>query len=278
MTKKKLLIIIVSLVVVVTSIIISMSASSGKGPDQLSILSIQEGNVLVMKVGTNNWVDAQIGLVLEEGDIIKVGNDSQASITFFDGSTIELETGTEIEIETLESADTENFETITIQQRIGRTISRVKKLADPAARYEIETPSGVAAVRGTTMVIYVDPEGNSQVFNEEGSVVVIAQGVEVQIPEGMQSMIISGQPPSLPAPAGGGGAGSIKIIRYTMPQEGDTITYVYEVTNVGDTQQSNVSITDNEVDDITYMSGDINSNNILDPGETWIFTGTQAMQ
>ena len=33
---------------------------------------------------------------------------------------------------------------------------------------------------------------------------------------------------------------------------------------------------DDEIDDITYVSGDKNNNNILDPGETWIFTGTES--
>jgi hypothetical protein len=59
-----------------------------------------------------------------------------------------------------------------------------------------------------------------------------------------------------------------------MDDSGDTITYLYEVTNVGDTPQSNVYVLDDEVDIITYMSGDTNGNHILDPGETWLYTGS----
>jgi hypothetical protein len=278
LTKKKLLIITFSLVAVAAAIIVSTSVLAGKSSEQLSILSIDEGNVLVMKAGTNNWIEAQIGMSLEEDDIIAVGNDSLAVITFFDGTTIELAASTNIEIKDLEPANAESIKTISIKQEIGRTVSRVKKLVDTGARYQIETPSGTAVVRGTTMVIDVDPEGISKVFNEEGSVFVTAQGEEIQLPEGMQSIILPDQPPSVPYHPGGEGAGSIRITRNRIAKEGTTITYVYEVTNVGDTQQSNVIISDDEVHDTTYISGDINNNNMLDPGETWIFTGTQSTQ
>ena len=276
MKGKKLFIIVASLVVLVIAIIASISAFSGKTSDQMSILSMKEGNVLVMRGGTNKWMEAQIGMVLEEDDIIKVGDDSQAIITFFEGSIIELASSTQIEIKALEPADAVSLKTVSIQQDIGRTVSRVKKLADPASSYQIETPSSIAAVRGTTMVVNVDLDGISRVFNEEGYVFVAAQGVEIQIPEGMQSIILPGQPPSLPSLPGGGGAGSIQITKNIMAKEGTTVTYIYEVTNVGDTPQSNVSITDNDVDAITYIGGDINNNTILDPGEIWIFTGTQS--
>lgn len=278
MTKKKLLIIAVSLVVIVSAIIVSIVAFPKKDSDQLSVLSIQEGTVLVMKAGTNNWVEAQTGMVLGESDIINVSNDSLAGITFFDGSTIELAATTKIQIKDLEPAGADSIRTISLKQDIGRTVSRVKKLADPTAKYQIETPSGIAAARGTTIVVDVYLDGISKIFNEEGSVFVTGQDVEILLPEGMQSIILPGQAPSLPSLPGGEGAGSIKITRSIIAEGESTITYIYEVTNVGDTQQSDVIISDNEVADATYVSGDIDNNNMLDPGETWIFTGTQSIE
>ena len=123
------------------------------------------------------------------------------------------------------------------------------------------------------MEVHVDQEGITQVFNQEGSIVATGQGAEVQIPEGMQSIVIPGQPPSLPTPIGGEGAGLIHITKSIMDDNGDTITYLYEVTNLGDTRQTNVYVVDEEVDVITYLSGDTNNNNMLDPDETWLFTG-----
>jgi len=39
--------------------------------------------------------------------------------------------------------------TIKIGQKIGETTSTIVKLVDPASKYEIDTQSGVAAVRGS---------------------------------------------------------------------------------------------------------------------------------
>jgi hypothetical protein len=55
---------------------------------------------------------------------------------------------------------------------------------------------------------------------------------------------------------------------------GGLVTYTYTVTNPGMVALSNVTVTDNKVSPVTYVSGDTNNNNLLDPGETWIYTGT----
>jgi hypothetical protein len=126
------------------------------------------------------------------------------------------------------------------------------------------------------MVVEVDAQGNSKVISEEGSVFVSAQGIEVLLTQGMQSIILPGQRPSEPSSPGGEGAGDIEITRYSVTEEDGTISYIFEVINVGDNPQSNVYVFDDEADDITYVSGDSNSNSILDPGETWIYTGTKS--
>ena len=158
----------------------------------LTILSITEGDVLVMKAGTDSWVEAQVGMRLEPGDMIKTGDGSGAEITFFDGSTIELWTDTSIEIVSLDTSADTGSTTITLEQTIGTTLSRVIKLLDPASRYEIETPTGVAAVRGSIMIVRIifdDPnyeDGTVLITNLEGHIYFIGHGAELQVPVGGQ--------------------------------------------------------------------------------------------
>jgi hypothetical protein len=166
-------------------------------PSTLTILSITEGNVLVMKMDTNSWTEAQAGMSLEAGDIIKTGDNSSAEITFFDGSTIELQAGTEIKIASLDISTDTGSTTITLEQTIGNTISRVIKLLDPASRYEVETPTGAAGVRGSVLTVQVIEDGTTWVTNQKGNIYTVAQGVEVQVPEGRQCVINPGQPPQL---------------------------------------------------------------------------------
>jgi hypothetical protein len=53
-----------------------------------------------------------------------------------------------------------------------------------------------------------------------------------------------------------------------------TVTWTYEVTNNGDSTLSDIVVTDDQGVTVIYQSGDDNSNNLLDPGETWIYTAS----
>ena len=186
--------------VLALSILVASTSVSCGSPSTLTILSITEGDVSVMKAGTANWIEAQVGMSLEVGDSIKTGDDSSAKITFFDGSTIELQAGTEIEIASLDISTETGSTTITLEQLMGNTISRVTKILDPASRYEVKTPTGVVAVRGSAMQIYVIEDGTTWAINLEGDIWASAQGVELQIPEGRQCIIKPDEAPELTEP------------------------------------------------------------------------------
>ena len=189
---------ILVLIVLVTSILIGCDGGGGSPcPSTLTILSVSEGDVSVMKEGTDDWTEADVEMELEIGDAMKTGDDSGAEITFFDGSTMELEAGTEIEILSLDLACDTGVTTITLEQTIGTTISRVTKLLDPGSSYEIETSTGVAGVRGSTMIVTVGGNGTTLITNEEGNIYAIGEGTELQIPEGRTGIIESGQEPEL---------------------------------------------------------------------------------
>ncbi|MBU7005622.1 ice-binding family protein [Phosphitispora fastidiosa] len=52
-----------------------------------------------------------------------------------------------------------------------------------------------------------------------------------------------------------------------------SVTYTYKVTNPSMVALSNVSVTDDKVSPVNYVSGDVNADNLLQPNETWIYTG-----
>ena len=55
------------------------------------------------------------------------------------------------------------------------------------------------------------------------------------------------------------------------------VTYTYAVTNPGTVALSNVSVTDDKISSVTYVSGDVNGDSWLQPGEIWIYTGTMTL-
>ena len=179
------------------SILVATTFVGCESSSTLTILSIADGDVFVMRAGTDDWIEGAVEMSLGVGDKLKTGDDSGAEITFFDGSTMELEAGTQVEITSLDfSADTD-VTTVTLLQTIGTTISRVTKLLDPASRYEVETPTGVVAVRGSGVEIHVGEDGTTWGCNLEGDIQATAQNVDLQIPEGRCFIMKLGYPPEL---------------------------------------------------------------------------------
>ncbi len=200
------------------------ASSATSSASEATIVSIAAGEVLVMKAGTTTWEEASPGMTLEPGDRIKTGADSNAVITFFEGSTIELEAGTEIAVTELKIVEDTGSTTIKLWQQIGKTRSRVEKLVDPASRYEIETPAGAAVVRGSVGVTEVDEAGNMWQYVEEGEWWLCAQGECLVLGPGETGYVMVGQPPSRQAPpsappslgAVGGGGGGGPSVRWRM--------------------------------------------------------------
>ncbi len=57
---------------------------------------------------------------------------------------------------------------------------------------------------------------------------------------------------------------------------GTTVNFRYEVTNTGTTAISNVVLTDDRLETVTYVEGDTNNDGKLDPTEKWIYTATEV--
>lgn len=150
------IIVIVCIIGVAWFVFISDYAKAEKPKAQLII----ESGTVQIKHMEESWINAEDGMYLYESDSIKTGDNSYASIIFFQSSIIRLDSNTEVTIKKLLN-DIEKT-SVTIQQDSGRTwntISRISGIDD----YNVETPTAVASVRGTSFNIDVDEEGISVV-------------------------------------------------------------------------------------------------------------------
>ncbi|MFH1169380.1 MAG: FecR domain-containing protein [Chloroflexota bacterium] len=161
-------------------------------------LSILSGSAEVQKSGSDSPKPGADGMTLSAGDRVKTPPGSYALLTFFEGSTLRLEPETDVEIQQIDSGDGQ-APNIILKQWIGRTWSRVVKMADPGSHYEINTPSATAIVRGTLFATEVDATGSTRVATTEGLVSVVAQGEEVQLPPSRQTQVAAGTVPEPPA-------------------------------------------------------------------------------
>lgn len=147
---------------------------------------------------TAAYVPATDGQVLAEGDRARTDAAGHGVVNFFDGSSLELDSGTEIAVTTVETRDGGAF--ASLSQTIGRTWSSIRKQPNANSRYEIKTPAATAVVRGTGFEVLVGPDGATIVRVADGTVTVSAQGVDVQVRPGFQSTVAPGQPPTPAAP------------------------------------------------------------------------------
>ncbi|HET7699790.1 MAG TPA: FecR family protein, partial [Candidatus Limnocylindria bacterium] len=164
-----------------------------------TVLTILNGQTEVARAGAG-FAPANDGDIVSAGDRVRTAEASHAVITFFDGSTIELEPSTTIQID--EAAVTgSGARSISLLQTLGRTWSSVQKLTRADSKYELKTPSSTAVVRGTGFETNVSESGQTTLTVTDGSVAVTAQGQTVNVTDNQTTTVPPNAPPSTPSPA-----------------------------------------------------------------------------
>jgi len=165
-----------------------------------------EGQVLIQKGGQNLWLPVEKDMPLEQGDHLKTGAKGFAEILVDDGSQIRLEENSEITLSEL-SAD---FQTKSITASVylwfGRMLSNISRLAHSRSRFEVQTPTVVAGVRGTDFVVEVVDTKQTDVGVFDGEVAVAGldrqkramRESEILLGKGFQSSVFRNKPPAPP--------------------------------------------------------------------------------
>jgi hypothetical protein len=158
-------------------------------------LTVISDDVFVKKGDSGNWEKIAKEASLEEGNWVKTSSEGRAVITFFEGSSTEVEPNTIISLQEIVAASNGST-TISLNQPVGRTWNRVEKLFDPASRFEVETSAAAAVARGTLFVVDAADDGTTEVMVFDGQVGTTAQGQEVNVSAGWQTTVNPGEPPS----------------------------------------------------------------------------------
>jgi hypothetical protein len=170
-----------------------MTVAQGATLDRVS------GAVEILPANGDTWRLASVGERVEAGDRIRTGALSTARLVFFEGSTTDLMASTEVAVTQVSARPEGSDKIIALHQWLGQTYSRVEQLSDRASRFEIETPTAVAGVRGTEFAIVVEGDGTTSVAVIEGLVEVTAQDKTVTVLAGEKTTVQPERPPSNPA-------------------------------------------------------------------------------
>jgi hypothetical protein len=153
----------------VLAVILAMSViGGGHALGAVTTITVLSPDVSVRHGTAGDFVSAVDGEVLESGDAIRTSDAGRAILTYFEGSTVTIEPGTELAID---AAVTEGNDTVVqMTQSVGRTWHVVTKLIGGGSKYEVRTPASTASVRGTAFEVLADAIATT-VTTTEGTVV-----------------------------------------------------------------------------------------------------------
>ena len=117
-----------------------------------------EGNVSV-KRADGAMEKGEIGMVLNQGDLIKTRRDSYALIKFKDfkeSATVEMEENSELLMVEMVMDKEEGIQKTFLDLSIGKVLVKADKLHKKGSRFEVKTPTSVVGVRGTTFAVEVE--------------------------------------------------------------------------------------------------------------------------
>ena len=168
-------------------------------------LEVRAPEVQWAAAGTTDWQPVAARQTVRAGDSARTGPGAAARLVYFEGTTVELSASTLVQVERLARSDDGNIITRLVQSA-GTTVSRVVRLVDPSASFEVDTPAATAFVRGTQPRVEVAADGSTRVTNipdgTEGLVVVRGKDqntTQVTLRPGERTSVQPGPPPALPS-------------------------------------------------------------------------------
>jgi hypothetical protein len=178
---------------------VSPAWAGGGGPLQQSrYLEVREvqGNV------TSQQQPVQVGdRVQARATAITTGEDSGTTLVLDnDTGTVAVSENTQLAVDQVSTTPSGGQQTeLSLQE--GEVRANIQTFTNPDSSFRVNTPAGVAGVRGTEFSVVVLPTGETRVTTFEGLVEVTAQGQTELIQPGYFSQLTPGQPPTEPRPA-----------------------------------------------------------------------------
>jgi hypothetical protein len=145
---------------------------------------LQERQALITR--TDQTIEpSDQGSLLHSGDMLSTSSTSRAAIRFTDdGSIVRMGVGVDLEIR---AEGERGALRKTLQINFGELWAKVNKREN--AEYRIETPTAVAAVKGTEFYVRVDQDGSTTIITIDGVLDFFSNVGTVEIPAGSTGTI-----------------------------------------------------------------------------------------
>jgi hypothetical protein len=142
--------------------------------DRRMVIKSFLGTVKIRRGQSVNWMDARPNMPVKEQDAVRTYVESEATLQISDGSIITLGENSTFELAALKQSAGAATDT-RIKILNGSVLSNIQKLANVNSRFEFETPTATASIRGTRLGIDVAGE-QTDIRVYEGKVLVKPAG------------------------------------------------------------------------------------------------------
>ena len=130
------------------------------------------------------------------GDVVRTGPGAELLLSLADGSTVEIGPETVVRLDVIPG---EASPVRRLKLQMGGLVAQVVKVANRVTHFEVETPTAVAGVRGTTFAVHVGAGGRTTVYVQEGVVDVTNTLGSVTLSAGQVAESAQQQAPARPA-------------------------------------------------------------------------------
>ena len=117
--------------------------------------------------------------LVQAGDKLITGGQGQLTLNWIDGTRIRLEPNTELLVEKCQVAQGAEYSSFRLD--LGNVWIRVLKLLSQQDKFEIQTPTATAGVRGTIFAVEVASDGATEIQVYEGEVKVESGGKQLRV-------------------------------------------------------------------------------------------------
>ena len=159
----------------------SSAAKVGKGK-----VTYRVGDSKLQKEGKDTWKDVSQGMKVGQHDVIRTELEAQVIITLPDGSTLNIDEGTLIELPELMSEDGVNK--FAAEIKAGRVKFEIQKQTDSKSSVRLSTGTATAAIRGTSGVFGVGKHHKPYVSLSTGLVEFTVNGATYSVGGGQTAI------------------------------------------------------------------------------------------
>ncbi|MBW1809996.1 MAG: FecR domain-containing protein [Deltaproteobacteria bacterium] len=175
---------------VVFNLLLPPPAAGSGNTEPTAIIGSLVGQVEVQKGGTKRWVAAQVGQKLVEGDEIRTGLFSEASVYVRGESTVVVNPSTSFVI------GQDLVKRSQFELGAGQITAAIPKGAAREFQFRSRGSDAIASASRGEFSLTTDGKGTVIVDTQVGDVKLRAQGKEVVVRKGKRSIVLPEKPPS----------------------------------------------------------------------------------